>query len=103
MTAVVAGASLLLGFAVAELTGVRGLGGVVLLVALLWCVRAWWRLSPGTAAALSLVYLLAFVGAHVVARWVGAWPAVGAAAVLVAVVVHLMTTRGPGIARPGPT
>jgi len=39
----VAGGSLAVGFLVAELTGVRTLGGVVLLSALAWCCLAWFR------------------------------------------------------------
>jgi hypothetical protein len=84
VTAVLAGGSLVAGFAVADVTGVRPLGGVVLLLAGLVC--AWqWRLAAGlpTAAGLVLLYAGAFAAAHPLARTVGAWPSV----LLVAVVV----------------
>ena len=43
VVACVVGLTLIVGFAVASLTGVRWLGGVVLLVGGLWCA---WRLLP---------------------------------------------------------
>jgi len=73
----VAAGSLLLGFAVAQATGVRPLGGIVLIVGAGWCATRW-RERAGTArtATLLLVYLGSFIGAHVIADPVGAWPAV---------------------------
>jgi hypothetical protein len=73
----VAAGSLMLGFAVAEATGVRSLGGVVLLAGAGWCALRW-RRSAGSSrtAALLLVYVGAFAGSHVIADAVGAWPAV---------------------------
>jgi hypothetical protein len=73
----VAAGSLLLGFAVAEATGVRALGGVVLVAGAGWCALRWRRSAgSGRTAALLLLYVGAFVGAHVIADAVGAWPAV---------------------------
>lgn len=77
VTAVVSAVSLVAGFAVADLTGVRALGGVVLLVGGGLAARRWWtRSGPTTAVALSATYLAAFVGSHVLAREIGAWPSV---------------------------
>jgi hypothetical protein len=73
----VAAGSLLAGFGVAQATGVRALGGNVLVAGAGWCAQRW-RHSAGPArtATLLLVYVGAFVGAHVIADPVGAWPAV---------------------------
>ena len=88
----VASGSLLLGFAVAQATGVRPLGGVVLALGAGWCALRW-RRSVGTARTASLVgvYVGVFVLSHVIAGAVGTWPAVvlasavaGLAALLVA-------------------
>ena len=53
-TAPVAAASLVLGFAVAQATGVRALGGLVLVAGAAWCAVRW-RASAGTGAAVALV------------------------------------------------
>ena len=46
----VAFGSFVLGFAVADVTGVRPLGGLVLLAGVLWCLPRWWRgASPAVA------------------------------------------------------
>jgi hypothetical protein len=68
---------LIVGYAVAVSAGSRALGGVVLLVGGLWCVRAWMR-SHGarTAAILACVGLGALVVSHLLALAIGAWPAV---------------------------
>ena len=63
----VAAGSLLAGFGVAQATGV-GAG---------WCATRWRsRVGTGRTVALLIVYLVAFIGAHVIADPVGAWPAV---------------------------
>ncbi|MDX6721054.1 MAG: hypothetical protein QOJ63_3308, partial [Solirubrobacteraceae bacterium] len=50
----VASGSLLLGFAVAQATGVRPLGGVVLVAGAGWCALRW-RRTVGTARTVALV------------------------------------------------
>jgi thiol:disulfide interchange protein len=73
----VAAGSLLVGFGVAQATGIRPLGGIVLVAAAGWCTRSWWRAAgAGRAAGLLGVYFAAFVGSHLVAEPLGAWPAV---------------------------
>lgn len=69
--------TLVLGFAVAQGTGNRALGGVVLLAGGAWCVAAWWR-SPGPARALAAagVFAVAFAVSHPLGHVVGAWPSV---------------------------
>jgi hypothetical protein len=76
-TAPVAAGSLIAGYAVAAGTGSRPLGGVVLLAGGLWCIREWARRNDArTAAELGCFGLAAFVLSHVLARSIGAWPAV---------------------------
>jgi len=76
-TAPVAAASLIAGYAVAAGTGSRPLGGLVLTAGGVWCVREWARRNDTrTAVELALVSLAAFVLSHVLARAIGAWPAV---------------------------
>jgi hypothetical protein len=88
MTWPVASGSLVLGFAVAQATGVRPLGGIVLAAGAGWCAVRW-RRDVGTArtAALVAVYIAAFVASHLIADTVGTWGAV----FLVAAIVGLST------------
>lgn len=85
-TAVVAAVTLVAGFAVAEVTDVRALGGVVLLAGAAWCVArswrtaGWWRL-----AGVVVVGAAAFVGSHFLGRVIGAWWAVAVAALVLGV------------------
>jgi hypothetical protein len=76
-TAPVAAGSLLVGFAVAVVSGSRPLGGLVLLAGGVWCIREWRRRhGAATAVILADVGLSAFVASHVLALAIGAWPAV---------------------------
>lgn len=76
-SAAVAAGSLVAGFAVAQATDVRALGGAVLVAGALWCGRRWVRSGgPVTASALLVGYAGAFVGSHLLAPQLGAWPAV---------------------------
>ena len=76
-TAPIAAGSLVAGYLVARETGVRPLGGGVLVAAGLWCTKAWSRRGgPRTATALLGVYGAAFAGSHPLAKRIGAWPAV---------------------------
>jgi hypothetical protein len=76
-TAPVAAASLIAGYAVASGTGSRPLGGVVMAVGGIWCIREWARRNDTrTAVELGLTGFAAFVVSHVLARAIGAWPAV---------------------------
>jgi hypothetical protein len=87
-TAPIAAASLIVGYAVAVGTGSRPLGGLVLLIGGVWCVRAWTRRNDArTAALLACAGLLAFTLSHVLALAIGAWPAVLLTAAAMAAVV----------------
>ena len=92
MTWPVASGSLVAGFAVAQATGIRPLGGIVLAAGAGWCAVRW-RQAVGIARTAGLValYLVAFVVSHLIADTLGSWPAVvlvaaitGVAALLVA-------------------
>lgn len=90
----VAAGSLILGFAVADLTGVRPLGAIVLVAGALWCALRWLR-AEGLAVALALVaaYLAAFTLSHPLGGAIGAWPAVLSASAFVAAIVWARIDR----------
>jgi hypothetical protein len=73
----VAAGSLVLGFAVAQATGVRPLGGLVLIAGAVWCALRWRRRvgTSGTIALLAL-YAAAFASSHALADVAGTWGAV---------------------------
>src|SRR3954453_16851602 len=79
-SAAAAAVRLAAGFAVAQGTGVRALGGIVFAAGGLAAGWLWYRRRGlAVAAALAVAYLVAFVLAHVLALGVGwpAWLAVG--------------------------
>jgi hypothetical protein len=79
----VATATFLAGFGVAELTGVRALGGLVLLAGAVWCARTALPIAGrGATAALLVVAFALFVVSHPLGRQIGSWPAVLVTAVL---------------------
>lgn len=86
----IAAGALLLGFAVADATGVRALGGIVLLLGGLACGLRWRALlGLPRAVALVAVFLAGFALAHPLGHAIGAWPAV----LLVALVVGATAWR----------
>ena len=87
----IAGLSLALGFAVAEITGVRAIGGAILIAAVAWCYPRW--RTTGKAPLLIVVYAAAFVASHVIGLATGAWPAVAIAAATVAGVTYRVENR----------
>jgi hypothetical protein len=95
-TAPVAGGSLILGYAVAVSSGSRPLGGVVLLLGGIWCIRVWTlRCGARTAASLAAVAFAAFVLSHLLALAIGAWPSVLIAAAVTATVVWMRADVQP--------
>lgn len=88
MTWPVASGSLLLGFAVAQLTGVRPLGAIVLVAGCAWCALRWLRAAGAwRTAVLVVLYVGGFAVSHVIADALGAWGSV----LLVAAVVGVAT------------
>lgn len=72
-----AAATFLVAFAVAELTGVRAIGGVILLAGGIWCARLALRLTGATqTVALLIIALALFVVSHPLGKAIGSWPAV---------------------------
>jgi hypothetical protein len=102
----VAAATFLVGFGVAELTGVRVIGGLVLLAGGAWCRHmALPIIGPRRTIALLAIVLALFVLSHPLGKAIGAWPAVVVTAVLVAVSAAVLVgskrpTRDPGPASP---
>jgi hypothetical protein len=90
----VAAGSLLLGFAVADVTGVRALGGIVLFLGGLWCGLRW-RREQGLVVAVALVaaYLAAFALSHPLGRAIGSWPAVLVVSAFVAAIAWARVDR----------
>lgn len=79
----VCGGSLAVGFGVAELTGVRPIGGVVLLASIAWCSRRWLpRVGAARTGGLAALYLASFVGSHALADTLGTWGAVACVSAL---------------------
>lgn len=73
----ICGGSLAAGFGLAELTGVRSLGGIVLAGALAWCAWRWLpRVGPARTGGLAALYVAAFAGSHALADPLGTWGAV---------------------------
>lgn len=105
--AAVAAAGLVAAFALAQGTGVRWLGGLVLLVTAAWCLRVavprvgWWRPVVVLVVGLAL-FVASHVAADVAADVAGPWPAVlTAAAVLGATAWGLVDRARPRARRTG--
>ena len=85
--------TLILGFAVASLTGNRPLGGVVLLAGA--ALAGWWMyLAAGlrrTIIVLACVLVL-FILSHPLGHLIGAWPSVLIVAAIGAGIAYLMAT-----------
>lgn len=90
-TAPLAAGSLIAGYAVVAASGSRPLGGAVLAIGGLWCIRIWVRRhGTRTAAELAGVGFAAFVASHLLALVLGAWPAVLIAAAATAVATWVL-------------
>jgi hypothetical protein len=95
-TWLIAPLSLVVGFGVADVTGVRPLGGIVLFLAALWCGLEWRRTRGlGIALGLVAVYLLAFGLSHPLGKAIEPWPAVVLVSLVVGAVTWAATTRSP--------
>ena len=84
-SSLVAASGLVGGFGIARATKKRELGGVALLAAGAVAATQWKRAAgPGTAVALTGLYVAAFAGSHPLAKKLGAWPSVATVAAGVA-------------------
>ena len=87
----IAAGSLALGFAVAQATGVRPLGGLVLVAGAGWCALQWRRrVGLGRTVGLLALYLAAFAGSHALGHVIGAWPSVAVVAGLVGAATYVV-------------
>jgi len=81
-------ATLIIGFAVARVTGQVWLGGIPLVVGGAWCAWQWWRaLGPLPTVIAVLIFFGAFAVSHPFAHLVGSWPST----VICAIVAGLLT------------
>ncbi len=94
----VAAGTFVAGFGVAELTGVRAIGGLVLLAGGAWCARAVLPIAGprGTVALLAIAVAL-LIASHPLGEAIGAWPAVGVSAALVACAAAALLGRRAAI------
>ena len=75
--ALLAALTLIVGFAVASLTGNRALGGIVLLIGGAVCAWLWWRIAgPWRAAACVAIAGIAFVVSHPLGALLTSWGSV---------------------------
>ena len=89
--AALAALTLVLGFAVASVTGNRALGGVVLVLGGAVCAWWMWRLAGPARTTVALVGVgVLFVVSHPLGRVVGAWPAVFIVAALAAALTYAL-------------
>ena len=90
---ILTGLTLVVGFAVASLTGSRSLGGVVLVLGGAACAWCMWRTTGAlrTVAALGAVVAL-FVVSHLLGHVIGAWPAVLLVAVVAGAIAYALAS-----------
>ena len=89
--AALAALTLVLGFAVASVTGNRALGGIVLVLGGAVCAWWMWRLAGPVRTTVALVGVgVLFVVSHPLGRVVGAWPAVFIVAALAAALTYAL-------------
>jgi hypothetical protein len=87
-----ASVTFLAAFGIAELTGVRAAGGLVLLAGGAWCARLALRLAgPAATVGLVAIALALFVLSHPLGHVIGAWPAVFVSAALVGAAAGAVT------------
>lgn len=93
-TSPVVAAGLIGGFGLADATGNRPLGGLLLGAAGVLAGTAWLkRDGAATTAALSAVYLGGFVLSHPLAKQIGAWPSVLAVSAVAAAAAYGLSDR----------
>jgi hypothetical protein len=104
LVTVVAGGALVVGFAVAQGTGLRWLGAVVLLVAGAWCASAMWPfVGAARTLALAVVYVTSFIVSHPLGNIVGTWVAVIGVALVTSIAAYaLMGPAGSRVSTTSP-
>lgn len=90
--ALLAAVTLIIGFAVASLTGNRAFGGLVLIIGGAICAWLWWRLAgPWRAAACVAIAGVAFVVSHPLGAVLTSWGAVVLVSVATAGAAYALT------------
>ena len=91
--AVLAALTLILGFAVASLTGNRLYGGILLAIGGLYCAWIWWRLAgPGRALICVAIAGVAFIVSHPLGAVITSWGAVLLVSAITAVAAYAIAT-----------
>ncbi len=92
--AVVAAASLIVGFALALLTGNRLAGGLVLLAGGVWCAVQLYRIAGAwRTVVVGLVYAASFALSHPLGTIIGSWTSVLLVAAVTAAVAYLIVPK----------
>ena len=92
VTAATGAVTLIVGFGIASVTGVRWLGGIALIAGAIWCGIRWWRMAgPMRAIIAVLLFGIAFVISHPLGTAIGAWPSVFVVAVIAGALVYAIT------------
>lgn len=91
-TSLLAGMTLAVGFGVAQITGNRLVGGIVLVIGAAICGYRWWQ-SVGwfPTIASEFVFFASFVASHPLAKQIGAWPAVAVVGAVTVVASFVLT------------
>jgi hypothetical protein len=99
-TALLLALGLVVGFALAEATGLRWLGGLIMLAANLLAVPTWLAVG-GTrlAVGLTVVFWACMALSHPLAHQIGTWPSVLTVSVVAAAAAGLRADRRPVLSR----
>ena len=88
----------MVGFGVAQGTGNRTLGGIILAIGAAMCVIWWWKVAGPVRAGLSLaVFAASFVVSHPLGKLIGAWPSVILVATVSALSAYFLTKPRSGL------
>ena|SRR5689334_3507595 len=99
-TALLLALGLVLGFALAEATGLRWLGGLVMLAANLLAVPTWLTVGgPRLAVGLTVVFWACMVLSHPLAHQVGTWPSVLTVSLVAAAAAWFLADRRGSVSR----
>ena len=92
VTAATGAVTLIVGFGIASVTGVRWLGGIALIAGAIWCGIRWWRMARLLRAIIAvLLFGIAFVISHPLGTAIGAWPSVFVVAVIAGALAYAIT------------
>ena len=92
--AVLDATSLLLGFGVAQVTGNRFAGGIILLVGGVWCAIVLVRhAGPLRTVIVGVVYIGAFIVSHPLGKLIGPWPSVVVVALITGAVAYALAPK----------